>query len=52
MEPNYATFFTLHSIDLNRKLARVRLIIKIVIDYNINDEEKNVKKLAGGDFKS
>ena len=52
LDPNFATFVTLHSKDPERKLARLSpVIIKKVIDYNVQGEVKNVKRLASGDLR-
>ena len=52
LDPNFATFVTLHSRDPDRKLARLSpVIIKKVIDYNVQGEVKNVKRLASGDLR-
>ena len=52
LDPNFATFVMLHSKDPDRKLARLSpFIIKKVIDYNVQGEVKNVKRLASGDLR-
>lgn len=48
----FVTFVTLHSLDSDRKLARLSpFIIKKIIDYNVNGEVKDVKRFANGDLR-